>query len=198
MKNRLITLMIYTNDYDDKIIQELKDFCEKENIIFKEGNIREKYIYDFVIEGRTVDYNKIKEKFSDKIRETYYAELGNVLDLDSESFDKLQKMFSGFNKVRFEKEKLHDEFFKLIINEEDLNKLQILKNYTLDNHCKSLIDTKISVVKNEKCEWELYMETLAETQKMIDFLKEIKENKKSLTEEHLQSVIDLFEKLKTI
>lgn len=191
---REITLMIYTENYDDVVVNELKDFCKNENILFKGKDFRGKNIYDFVIEGNTVDYKKLADKFGDKLRQTYYAELGNVFDLDKESFDVWQDVLGAYYRKSLSRCNLLDAFCNLIKDIKDVNKLEFLTRYPIEERAKDILQDKIAMLKGEEIEWEKHMRTCVETDKMVGLLRQAKEGKYDLKENDIDSLIDILMK----
>lgn len=191
---REITLLLYTESYNDKIINELKEFCEKEGIPFEGVGERGPHIYDFVIEGDTKDYKKISEKFGDKLRERYFAELGNILDVDQETFDKWQDVLNRYRQKSFIQVRLLEDLCELIMKVDDSNKLFHLLNYQLDDTAKDLIMERIHFLNNEKGSYEKYLEDCLELDHMIKNLKLAKEGKYELKDNDIDSLINMLER----
>lgn len=191
---RKITLMIYTEEYKDTIVNELKEFCKNENIPFTGEGSRGPHIYDFVIHGNTEDYKKLIAKYGNRIRETYYAELGNVFDLNQESFEKWQEVLGAYRKKALSRHNLLRAFCNLIKDEKDVRKLEHLTRYSMEESAKTILQDKISQLKGEKTEWERYMDDCLEIDNMVGILKETKEGKYVLKENDLDFLIDILMK----
>lgn len=190
---REITLMIHTEHYEDKMIDKLKEFCKKESIPFIEKGFRGPHMYDFIITGETADYENILKTFKN-VRETYYAELGNLFDFDKENFLKWQDVMIGYFNEMTKSNSLDDNFFLLVRNIDDVAKLEYLLHYPMSNFAKTIIKDKLNVLKGQKTDYEKDLESWLEKDNMLEILKLAKEGQYALKENDFDALIQILKR----
>lgn len=193
--NREITLMIKSNDYDiaqDKL-NEIKGYCDSENICFEKIGNRFGVCYDFKIYGRTNDYKKLKEKFSD-IELTSFAELGNKYDMSKIDFDKWTSILNKLYIEYVSPDTLFDEFFKLIMKVEKVEFLEDISQYTMQEKYSDILKERINYKKGLKSSWENYNEQLLVKQELLNKLKKVKSGEIELTNDDIDKLICFIKK----
>lgn len=200
---RTITLMIYiegdifnTKIEDVDMVKDLKKFCADNKIYFEEKGVRgsKPIIYDFIIKGNTTTYNKLKEKYGENLKETYFAGLGNTLDINDDKLKDWENIVSRYREKSRKQSILYHDFAKLLVEIKDTDKLEYLYNYIFDDFSESLIASRISILKGAKCDCERYMDDVVKIDKTVQILKTAKDDKYDLTKNDICALIDILEK----
>jgi hypothetical protein len=191
--NREITLMVYIKDDKDPLIQEIRDFCKENDIEISKTNFRyysqHDRIFDFNIIGRTKEFKILKEKFRDRIIETYYAELGNQFDLDKDSFDKWQRvLLTYYEEVSGRKNKLHSDFYDLLEQIDTVEKARFLSRFPMDDFAKRLIEDKTAIIIGEKDSYWKWLQQETERDEMVSTLSAVQKGEYTLTENDIKGI----------
>jgi hypothetical protein len=188
---REITLMVYVNGENNTWVNEIAQFCSLNEIKIVKSSFRYdnyKTMYDFVIEGNTNDYSKLKNEFGDKLYETYYAELGNILDLDKETFEEWVNVLNLFHDKIFSDNKLSSKFLSLLKNLDDVSKIIYLKKYILSDFAHELVDSRISVLTGQKNNFEIRLDREIEKETIIKLLTDVQDGKYTIKNEDIESI----------
>lgn len=148
MAYRKITLMIEMPTENDK--QKIQDWCSLNDIQFCYRYERDRgRLYYFWIYGCTDTFNLLNEHMDNRLVETDFAELGNLLDCSDEDLEKFTNIVFDNRRIMNESSKVHGELCRFI---KDINNLAVLEHidkYVFIEDCKRIIDDKISRAKGE-------------------------------------------------
>lgn len=188
--SREITLMIRSDDYDIAQVKlnNIKDYCNSEDICFEKMGNRLGVCYDFKIYGRTNDYEKLKEKFSD-IELISFAKLGNKYDMSKTDFDKWSSILNKLYAEYIRPDTLFDEFFKLIMEVRSVDFLEDISHYTMKEKYSDILKERINYKKGLKSSWEKYNEQLLVKQELVKKLEQVKSGKIKLTNGDIDKLI---------
>jgi hypothetical protein len=189
--NREITLMLYTDGYDDVKVNKLKEFCDAENIPLNEIGFRGRFMYDFKITGGTKDYMGLKGIFGKKLKETSYAQLGNVFDFDADDFGKWTDILDRYYYKVASRDALLDELCEMVLSIKDAEKLEHILMYPLDNSAKEMLQDRIATLKCERCSWENWIHKNVERDQMIRLLEDVRLGEYTLKDNDICALIDI-------
>lgn len=176
---RHISLLIKNSNIDE--INEIKDFCENNNIefIYRYERINS-YTYTshisgevaplfyFYIVGDTNDYERLQKKINNKLILTNYADICNLADLDDEFEQNLDICLSYLKNANNIETKANKTLLNFLMPIKDIKVLEcLLNNYSasMKPYQKRMIQDRIDVILGKQYKFE---EEMKEVIKSMD------------------------------
>jgi chaperonin cofactor prefoldin len=148
MGKRNITLLL--RNATDELKDKIKSWCAENKIeISFESDNPYKGLYYFSILGQTQDYENLQQSVGNILTETYYAELGNIMDCPEADLKEFQEIKNECDRITTAESKVHTRLCNLIIKYNRLDVLKEMNRYSLTKTCKYTLEDQIDHVKGE-------------------------------------------------